>query len=110
MPKLQIKSIIGNVIEIDTKRGFWAKETVLLKRLVKDYPDVEFWNELVFKPKIKSFAQLMVLPLSEILRQKYVDFHLKFNEEEKVKLHTDKFGEDLVLKKKKKSLKDFLNG
>ena len=110
MPKPRLTEIIGNIVVIDTKRGFWGKETKLLKGLIEKYPDLDFWKKLRLPEKLASLAQLYAYPFDEILRQRYRDFHMTFAKDQEIILSDKKFGKDIIKKPKPKTLRNFLNG
>jgi hypothetical protein len=110
MPKVAFSKIIEKHIEVTKARGFWSKETKLLKKLIEKYPNLEFWQKTEFRPKLKSFAQLMVEPLEEYLRVKYRDFHRVSRKDEDIVIYDKKFGKDITRKNKPQSIRSFLNG
>jgi len=110
MSKPRLTEIIGNIVVIGKKRGFWGKETKLLKGLIEKYPNLDFWRKLRFSEKLDSLAQLYAYPFDEIVRQRYRDFHMTFSKDEKVELSDKKIGKDIIKKPKPKTLRNFLNG
>lgn len=90
------------------KRKFWAKEMMILKRLMQKYNNEDFWHKVDFGKQLNSFAQFYALPYNKMLETKYQEFHLKITEQENISIG-EKSGKDLVLQPKK-TLKDFLNG
>ena len=101
---------------------FWKKETFLLKRLVELFPDESFWLKVNFKPitiklkfgqkeqKLYSFAQFFNWPFKEELEKKYQQLNYTVKKDEHIKLSAEKCGKDVIIKRKPKSIKDFLNG
>lgn len=110
MSKPRLTDIIGNLVVVDKKRGFWGKETKLLKRLIEKYPNLTFWQQIKFSDKLSSLAQLYAYPFDEILRQRYRDFHMLFLEDQEITLSKRKHGKDKIKKPKPQTLRDFLNG
>ena len=90
------------------KKKFWAKEMMILKRLMQKYNNEDFWHKADFGQPINSFAQFYALPFNKMLETKYQEFHLTINT---IKTPTlgDKTGEDRVFSSTK-TLKNFLNG
>jgi hypothetical protein len=85
---------------------FWQKENALFKKLFTKYPDKEFWKKVKLKP-VPSLAIYMYAE-AEYLKQKFQEFNFQPEvAKEEIKLG-DKIGEDYNLKKKPKTLKDFL--
>tara|TARA_R100000008_G_scaffold86724_1_gene81135 strand:- start:886 stop:1374 length:489 start_codon:yes stop_codon:yes gene_type:complete len=108
-------------------RRFWQKESFLLKRLIDEYPDEDFWLKVNFKSifikvktgasssfmkeqKLFSFAQFFNYPFKDELIKKYQQSNYKVKEDNKVELSQEKSGEDVIIKRKPRSIKDFLNG
>jgi hypothetical protein len=102
--------------------SFWKKETFLLKKLISLYPDEKFWLKANFKPvtiKLKfgskdqdlhSFAQFFAWPFKDQLEKKYKQAKYKVEKDLKIKLSQEKSGEDVIIHRKPRSIKDFLNG
>jgi hypothetical protein len=103
-------------------RRFWRKETFLLKKLVEAYPDESFWLKVNFHPitiklkfgqkeqKLQSFAQFFKWPFKDELVKKYQQAKYTVKKDHSVKLSTEKWGEDVIIKRKPRTIKDFLNG
>jgi hypothetical protein len=101
---------------------FWRKETFLLKKLIDLYPDEKFWLKVNFKPiliklkfgekeqKLHSFAQFFKWPFKDELEKKYQQLKYKVKTDDDVKLSAEKCGKDVIIKRKARSIKDFLNG
>lgn len=110
MAKIKLSDIIVRLVKVGSNKGFWAKETKLLKQLMKDYPDDNFWQKVGFGGKIESFAQLLTWPLDKELKERYRNFHFKPKKpQEEVKLSKKKYGKDKKINKKQ-SLRDFIDG
>jgi hypothetical protein len=90
------------------KKKFWAKEMMILKRLMQKYNNEDFWHKVDFGKEMNSFAQFYALPFNRMLETKYQEFHLKITTPEPVTLGK-KVGTDRVMPQTK-TLKDFLNG
>jgi hypothetical protein len=110
MAKPPYRKIIEKHLGLSAQKGFWAKETKLLKVLLEKYPDAGFWTKTEFRPKLQSFAQLLAFPLDEHLRCKYRDFYFVSPKDKEVKLNKNKSGKDIVDNIKPKSIRSFLNG
>tara|TARA_R100000008_G_C3580981_1_gene168490 strand:- start:1939 stop:2283 length:345 start_codon:yes stop_codon:yes gene_type:complete len=114
MPKPKTKRRIQDVVRKHLiapkyqKRKFWAKEMMILKRLMQKYNNEDFWHKVDFGKQLNSFAQFYALPYNKMLETKYYEFHLKIETVPDVELGS-KSGEDFI-KTPKKTLKDFLNG
>jgi len=118
------REIVRKHLQLPKKnlRPFWKKETFLLKKLISLYPDEKFWLKVNFKPvtiKLKfgskdqglySFAQFFAWPFKEELEKKYKQAKYKVGKDLKIKLSQEKSGEDVIIQRKPRSIKDFLNG
>jgi hypothetical protein len=118
------REIVRKHLEIPKKElgKFWKKETFLLKRLIGLFPDEKFWLKVNFKPitiklkfgqkeqKLYSFAQFFNWPFKNELEKKYQQLNYKVKKDDQIKLSAEKCGEDVIIKRKPKSIKDFLNG
>jgi len=111
MAKLKLTDIINNLIDTTPPniKGFWGKESKLLKALIETYPDESFWKEFSLEEKIESIAQLYAYPFDEILRQRYRNFHLTLPKDEEIELSTRKSGKN-TKRNKNLTLRDFING
>jgi hypothetical protein len=110
MAKIKLSDIVARLVEVDSNKSFWAKETKLLKQLIKEYPDNDFWLKVGFGAKLKSFAQLMTWPMDEELRSRFRNFHFKVRElPEETKLFKKKYGKDKKTTPKQ-TLRNFIDG
>lgn len=103
-------------------RQFWKKETFLLKKLIGLYPDEKFWLKVNFKPvtiklkfgekqqQLHSFAQFYAWPFKDELEKKYQQAKYEVKKDQKIQLSPEKSGEDVIIKRKPRTIKDFLNG
>jgi len=103
-------------------REFWKRESTLLKELVEKYPAEDFWLKVNFKSvpatsklpdqegKLRSFAQFFAWPYKDELERKYKEARYKIKEDDQIKIFEEKFGEDIIINRKPKTIKDFLNG
>ena len=102
--------------------AFWRKETFLLKKLIDKFPAEDFWLKVNFKPmtiklkygekeqQLHSFSQFFAWPFKDQLEQKYQQLKYKVKTDDEIKLSDEKCGDDVIIKRKPKSIKDFLNG
>ena len=90
------------------KKKFWAKEMMILKRLMQKYNNEDFWHKVDFGTQLNSFAQFYALPYNKMLETKYQEFHLKIESPNAPTLG-DKSGTDRIFSSTK-TLKNFLNG
>ena len=94
------------VVPLLNNNVFWKKENALFKRLFTKYPDKEFWKKVQLKT-VPSLA-IYIYAEAEYLRQKFQEFNFQpETAKEEIKLG-EKVGEDYNLKRKPKTLKDFL--
>lgn len=118
------REIIRKHLEVPTKGlgKFWKKESFLLKRLIDLFPGEKFWLNVNFKPvtiklkfgqkeqKLYSFAQFFNWPFKGELEKKYQQLKYEVKKDNQIKLSPEKSGKDIIIKRKPKSIKDFLNG
>ena len=109
-PKRRIQDVVRKhlVAPKYEKKKFWAKEMMILKRLMQKYNNEDFWHKADFGKQINSFAQFYALPLNKMLETKYQEFHLKIETPNTPTLG-DKSGIDRIFSSTK-TLKNFLNG
>lgn len=111
MPKINQRDIVGNLVEIPDKsrRPFWAKEMTLLKKLLSKYP-IEFLSVLKFSNKFDSLAVLCAGPLVKELESRYYQWqYISKPPVESIPKDAEKIGEDFIILRKQKTIKDFLN-
>jgi len=103
------KEIISNLINVpdNQKRFFWAREVKFLKDLMESYPSLKFWLSLKFPKKYDSLVFLKGDYGKNYLKKKYLEFNYKFKDNKDIILG-EKFGEDLLVNKKQKTIKNFL--
>jgi len=118
------REIVRKHLELPKKElgKFWRKETFLLKRLVDLYPDEDFWLKVNFKSiliklkhgekeqELRSFAQFFNWPFKDELEKKYNQAKYSVKKDLDIKLSAEKCGEDAIIPRKPKTIKDFLNG
>ena len=89
--------------------AFWGREMKILKSVLKEFPDKEFWHKVEFGKKFKSLATALGDVGKIFVKRKYSEFHYKPRILKTPKIHDEKFGEDLDIEKKKRSIKDYFN-
>lgn len=104
------KAIIENLVSVPDKQRkiFWAKEIKFLNILLAKYPNENFWNKLTFPDKFDSLLLLRSGYYAEDLRLKYNRFKYIIPKSKAMPLYDEKFGKDLSLPQKSKTLKKFL--
>jgi hypothetical protein len=110
MENLNKKQIVLNLITPpkSPKGPFWRKEYKILNSLMEQYPDQSFWNRF----KCNNGWDSLVIFQSDFgknyLKQKYKEWHYKIKESHKFEL-TNKVGEDTIIKKKPRNIRQFLS-
>lgn len=108
--KYRISDLIEKVIfpiPSGPNKGFWQKETVLLKKLLVKYPDISFWQKVQLK-KVRSFA-IYLSTESGYLFQKYQEYLFQPPKQEPDFVLGEKSGDDYNISAKPKSVKDFMS-
>lgn len=93
----------------DEVNSFWAKECKILKSVLKEFPNKEFWEKVTFEKKFQSLATILGDVGKVFVKRKYSEFHYKPKIIETPKIYDEKFGEDLNIKKHRRSVKDYFN-
>jgi len=109
MKRADILEIFEKHVEIPDKckREFWIKEMPMFYRLLKLYPNEEFWKKTNFSIKLKSLAYLLGF-MKEELKKKYAEFHVEPEQEVEIALG-EKVGEDYDKDKVIRTVKQFLS-
>ncbi len=81
----------------------------ILKSVLKEFPNKDFWEKVTFEKKFKSLATVLGDVGKIFIKRKYSEFHYKPKEIESPKIYNETFGEDLKIEKKKRSVKDYFN-
>ena len=104
------KKIIHRLIDVPAKgkRPFWAREMKFLKDFMSEYPCLEFWQKVSFGKKLESFVLLKGEYGSSVLKKKYLEFNYVIPEKEEYNIGK-KCGEDILINKSPKTIKDFVN-
>jgi hypothetical protein len=93
-------------------RIIYARQGKILKRILEEFPDRDFWLNVNFGNSISSFEYFNTYYGRKLLEKKYFEFHYKTVETEKdeeYNLSDKKVGNDYNIVKKN-NLRDFLNG
>jgi len=108
-PKRRIQDVVRKhlIAPKYEKKKFWAKEMMILKRLMQKYNNEDFWHKVDFGKEINSFAQFYALPFNKMLETKYQEFHLKIETHNSPTIG-DKCGSDRIFPSTQ-TLKKFLN-
>jgi len=108
--------IIGRLVksEFYSQKGFWPKEMKMANKLIKEY-DLDFllWVIPPYNKKVPSLAYFMADYGKEYLSSQFFNFKNEKTDltpkANNIQLSETKIGEDVVLDKKPRTLKDFLN-
>ena len=91
------------------KRAFWKKEMTLLNRFLEEFPDQCFWSVVDFYQKFDSFAILASPNWKNFVRKKYLDYNYVVPKYNAPELEEQKIGQDANIKRRKKTISDFLS-
>ena len=89
------------------KKAFWAKETKFLNELIVKFPNVEFWKKIKLPKKYDSLLYLKGEWGLDFLKRKYLEYNYIIPKKEAIKIGR-KAGEDKLITKKTKTIRDFL--
>jgi len=108
------QKIIKRILNIDPKKNlpkeFWQREYKVFKDLLKLYPNLHFWNKVNFNFEMDSLRILTADFAKKILEKKYNEYHYIIPEQQKqTKLNDSKSGDDFIVSKKPKNLREFLS-
>lgn len=113
MAKINKRTILKKLLEFPNKgsRIFFSKEMKMLNLLIERYSE-EFVNALTFDKKYDSIAILLCDSFKQELDRRFRCFEYKVDHSkyDTHKISDEKFGKDLKLNKKPKTVRDFLNG
>ena len=103
------KKIVERLVDVPTKgrRPFWAREMTLLKRLLSQQPDLNFWSKVTFGEKFPSLAYLLTDIGKGQIRRKYNEFTFEIPPIKTYNLG-EKTGHDRIIPPKK-TLRSFLS-
>ena len=105
------KEILYRLVDVPStgKTSFYSREFKLLNTLIDRY-SLEFMNVVTFNKKFDSLSYLVSDKLKETLDRKFRAFNFKIDlSRYDVYDIGEKVGEDIVDKKKSRTIKDFLN-
>jgi hypothetical protein len=108
--KLNKKQILLNLITPpkSTKGAFWTREYKVLKKLMAEYPDENFWQKVKFNMNWDSVCILQTDYGRSLLDKKYKDYKFVIPECKKITL-TKKYGDDKIIALKAKTTRQFLD-
>lgn len=109
MKKLNKKDLIKKIVEEPSKgkRMFWAREMKLLNDLMKMFPNENFWQRMTIS-KVPSLAMLRSEHGLSKIKKKYLDFNYKIPSKKEIPLG-EKTGEDKIISKKTKTIRQFID-
>jgi len=104
------KKVIEHLLNVPDKqkRLFWGREIKMLNELIKLYPEDIFWKGLTFSKKLDSIIILRSGYYATELKKKYNIFKYKIPPKKTIKLG-EKFGDDVIIERRNKTLRDFLS-
>lgn len=107
--KLLLKKFL--IFPKTAKRDFFSREMKLLNTLIERYSD-EFVACLSLEKKYDSIAIILCDSFKSEIDKRFRSFNYKTDDSmyEKITLQDIKFGEDLEIKIKPKTIRGFLNG
>lgn len=111
MPKINKKNIISRLVEKPKNniRLFYAREMKLLNELCSRY-SLEFMDIVDFGRKLDSLTYLTSPKLKETLDKKFRAFNFSVDVSRYPSYDlSEKYGDDLEIIRKPKTVKDFLN-
>ena len=110
MPKLNKKEIVLRIITPpkSIKGAYWTREYKILNDLIKEFPNLDFWEKVNFHQDWDSLLILKSEYGKSLLKKKYKEFHYKIPKKEKIKL-TKKSGYDKIVEIKPKTIRGFLS-
>lgn len=103
-----IRQLVSKCIQVPktNRNEFWAKEMVLLKKLLLKYPNLEFWKKATLKV-VPSFA-IYLTTEDRYIAAKYQEFLFQPETSKEEIILGEKSGEDYNKENKPKTVKDFL--
>jgi len=111
--KLNKRNLLKKFLEIprSASRDFYSREMKMLNSLIERYSE-EFVFKLNFAKKFDSMAVIICDAFKLELDRKFRNFNyeIDFSKYETYKVDANKHGQDLIVKKKVKTIRDFLNG
>ena len=109
MKKLNKRDLIKRlVVEPDKqKRMFWAREMKLLNDLLEIFPNQDFWSKVSIS-LVPSLAVLRSEQGIKQIRKKYREFNYKIPPKVEIPLG-EKSGDDKIISKKLKTIRQFID-
>ena len=109
MKKLNKRDLIKKIVKEPNqqKRMFWAREMKLLNDLMQMFPNEDFWQRMSID-KVPSLTMLRSGYGLSSIKKKYLDFNYKIPNKKEIPLG-DKTGEDKVISKKTKTIRQFID-
>jgi hypothetical protein len=88
----------------------WPHQMKVMKELLLQYPDEDFWNKVNFNLDITSLEYFKSIG-RDILNKKYIEFHYIIDNSNKKEyiLSNQKFGDKPNIEFKPKNLREFIN-
>ena len=109
MKKLNKRELIKKIVEEPSKqkRMFWAREMKLLNDLIDIFPNEDFWRKMTID-KVPSLAMIRSGYGLDLIKKKYRDFNYKIPPKIEIPLGK-KTGEDRIISKKTKTIRQFID-
>lgn len=108
------KDLLQKLVKPDPEyvkqKGFWITQYRELNKLMKEFPNLEFWKTIKVKNPLKSLYFFKYDKNKAWLKKKYDEFNYKPQYETPTYELSEKVGEDKNIKTKKKTTRGFLNG
>lgn len=110
IPIETLRTIVDRFETAKTNPKIYGREVLIAKKLWAKYPDLEFWQQVpLYRFTLPSLAYFLKNKGKIDLDQKYQLYKLT-KREKPPELAAEKLGEDIIIPKRIKTLKDFLNG
>lgn len=107
----KVRRSIVSALVVDTKKCNWPIEMKMTKNLLKEHPDPDFWFFLGKSFKFQSLINL--LSQKDIIFRQFIEYTKQKNFDIKTspetKLADKKLGEDIIVKREKQTLLDFIS-
>jgi hypothetical protein len=88
---------------------FWGREIKIAKQLLKEYPEIDIWQKIVFKCKLPSLAFFLTDDGKKITKRAFLRNKLVLPEKKDYNLGEQSKTEETVKTIKPKSVFGFLN-
>lgn len=90
------------------KSRFWPREMKLVKQLLTEFPDQEFWAKATFPEKYNSLAWFLSSFGRAMVKRRISEFHFVPTVREEVKVSVEKVGDSIQYDKRPRFLFEFL--